>query len=141
MSFTKGRFLITTFIGHEIDDVIEIVSNYDDAELNRIVHEYKTFFGFAGISNIDQLNGYLDLEGTNITSLPEGLSVGGYLDLSGTNITSLPEGLSVGGYLDLRGTNITSLPEGLSVGGYLDLRGTNITSLPESAKIEGNIYR
>ena len=32
---------------------------------------------------------------------------GGYLDLRGTNITALPEGLTVGGYLDLRGTNIT----------------------------------
>jgi len=30
----------------------------------------------------------------------------GDLDLEGTSITSLPEGLSVGGYLDLRGTSI-----------------------------------
>jgi len=44
---------------------------------------------------------------------------GGSLDLSGTGITSLPEGLSVGGWLDLRGTGITSLPEGLSVGGRI----------------------
>ena len=42
-----------------------------------------------------------------------------YLDLSGTQITELPEGLSVGGYLDLSGTQITELPEGLSVGGSL----------------------
>ena len=53
---------------------------------------------------------------------------GGYLDLRGTNITTLPEGLTVGGFLDLRGTNITSLPEGLTVGGSLDLEGTNITN-------------
>ena len=50
----------------------------------------------------------------------------GYLDLWGTGITSLPEGLTVGGYLDLRGTGITSLPEGLTVGGSLDLEGTGI---------------
>ena len=51
---------------------------------------------------------------------------GGYLDLRGTGITSLPEGLTVGGSLDLEGcTGITSLPEGLTVGGSLYLRGTS----------------
>jgi hypothetical protein len=63
--------------------------------------------------------GYLDLEGTQITSLPDNLSVGGSLDLRGTQITSLPDNLSVGGSLYLRGTQITSLPDNLSVGGYL----------------------
>jgi len=33
---------------------------------------------------------------------------GGSLDLSGTNITSLPEGLTVGGWLYLSGTSITN---------------------------------
>ena len=70
----------------------------------------------------------MDLRGTGITSLPEGLTVGGSLDLRGTGITSLPEGLTVGGSLDLRGTGITSLPEGLTVGGSLYLRGTGITN-------------
>ena len=52
-------------------------------------------------------NGDLDLRGTQITALPEGLTVGGWLDLSGTQITALPEGLTVGGGLYLRGTQIT----------------------------------
>ena len=52
---------------------------------------------------------------------------GGYLDLRGTGITSLPDGLTVGGSLDLEGTGITSLPDGLTVGGSLYLRGTGIT--------------
>ena len=69
----------------------------------------------------------LCLRGTQIASLPEGLTIGGWLDLEGTQITSLPEGLTVGGWLDLRGTQITSLPEGLTVGGSLDLEGTQIT--------------
>ena len=56
---------------------------------------------------------------------------GGWLDLSGTGITSLPEGLTVGGWLDLRETGITSLPEGLTVGGSLYLRGTGITNQDE----------
>lgn len=50
----------------------------------------------------------------------------GNLDLRGTQIAALPEGLTVGGWLDLINTQITSLPEGLTVGGWLDLRGTKI---------------
>ena len=57
--------------------------------------------------------------------------IGGSLDLSGTQITSLPDGLTVGGYLDLRGTQITSLPDGLTVGGSLDLSGTQWSVMPE----------
>ena len=56
---------------------------------------------------------------------------GGWLDLRGTQITSLPEGLTVGGWLDLEGTQITSLPEGLTVGGWLNLRGTQIKDIDE----------
>ena len=41
------------------------------------------------------------------------------LDLTGTQITSLPDNLSVGGYLDLRGTEITSLPKDLKVKGNI----------------------
>ena len=77
---------------------------------------------------MDESGGSLYLRDTQITALPEGLTVGGSLYLRGTQITALPEGLTVGGYLDLRGTQITALPEGLTVGGYLDLRGTQITN-------------
>ena len=50
----------------------------------------------------------------------------GNINLSYTNITSLPDNLTVGGYLDLRGTNITALPDNLTVGGSLDLSNTKI---------------
>ena len=59
--------------------------------------------------------------------LLDGKHYKGYLYLQGTQITSLPEGLTVGGSLDLQGTQITSLPEGLTVGGSLYLQGTQIT--------------
>ena len=87
------------------------------------------------------IDGGLDLENcTGITSLPEGLVVGGSLDLYGTGITSLPEGLAVGGSLHLENcTGITSLPDGLAVGGILDLRGSGITSLPDGLTVGGNI--
>jgi hypothetical protein len=93
-----------------------------------------------------EIKGDLDLRGTKITKLPEGLTtIGGYLDLRGTKITKLPEGLTtVGGNLNLRGTAITKLPEGLTtVGGNLNLRGTAITKLPEGLTTVGgnlNLY-
>ncbi|MDD5293736.1 MAG: hypothetical protein PHW40_05440, partial [Candidatus Izemoplasmatales bacterium] len=86
------------------------------------------------------VGGWLDLSGTNITSLPNGLTVGGSLDLSGTNITSLPNGLTVGGSLDLSNTKITSLPDNLTVDGLLDLNNTTITSLPDNLTVDGSLY-
>ena len=68
---------------------------------------------FAKIKNLMDANGH----------------VGEYLDLSGTQITALPDGLTVGGSLDLRGTQITALPDGLTVGEYLYLRGTQWASI------------
>jgi len=84
--------------------------------------------------------GDLNLSGTKITSLPEGLKVGGYLNLSYTKITSLPEGLKVGGFLELSDTKITSLPKDLKVGRYLELRNTSIISLPKDLRVGGRIY-
>jgi hypothetical protein len=43
--------------------------------------------------------------------------VGGGLGLRGTQITELPDNLTVGAWLDLRGTQITELPDNLTVRG------------------------
>ena len=87
------------------------------------------------------IDGGIDLENcTGITSLPEGLVVRGSLDLYGTGITSLPDDLTVGGSLYLENcTGITSLPDGLAVGCSLYLRGTGITSLPDDLTVGGTI--
>jgi hypothetical protein len=66
------------------------------------------------------------LEGSKITSLPEGLIVGGHLDLSDSDIEFLPKGLEVGGYLAIRYTKITSLPKGLEVGDFFMIGFTPI---------------
>lgn len=66
-----------------------------------------------------EVGGDLDLEGTNITSLPSNLTVQGNLYLSRTKIKSLPSGLDVDGSLYLSGTKITSLPPDLDVGGEI----------------------
>ena len=86
-----------------------------------------------------QVEGDLYLDGcTDLTALPENLSVRGDLYLDGcTGLTALPENLSVGGYLSLRGcTGLTALPENLSVGGNLFLSGcTGLTALPENFSV------
>ena len=89
---------------------------------------------------MDQNNGSLYLSGTEITALPDNLTVGGNLYLSGTGITALPDNLTVGGGLDLRGTGITELPDNLTVGGSLYLRDTKITALPDNLTVGGNLY-
>ena len=86
------------------------------------------------------VEGSLDLEGTDITSLPNDLSVGGSLYLSEIDIISLPNDLSVGGSLDLWKTKITSLPNNLSIGGSLNLSRTKITSLPDNLSVGRNIW-
>jgi len=68
----------------------------------------KKWFDDLGISsnqytiNADlsiEVEGSLDFEGTQITSLPDNLSVGRGLWLKGTQITSLPDNLSVRGMI------------------------------------------
>jgi len=66
--------------------------------------------------------------------------VGGGLYLRGTQITALPDGLTVGGSLYLRGTQITALPDGLTVGGSLYLRGTQIMNRGHYKKLENGDY-
>ena len=85
------------------------------------------------------VEGWLDLSNTQITSLPDNLTVGGSLYSSNTQITSLPDNLTVEGWLDLNNTPITSLPDNLSVEEWLDLSNTPITSLPPSLKVKGKI--
>jgi hypothetical protein len=84
--------------------------------------------------------GDLNLSYTQITSIPNNLTVGGNLDLRNTPITSLPDNLKVGGGLYLRNTQITSLPDNLEVGGGLYLSNTPITSLPDNLNVGGDLY-
>jgi hypothetical protein len=108
------------------------------------------------------VEGDLDLSGTPIQSLPNGLKVGDSLILYNctsltllpndlkvegglhlencTSLTSLPNDLKVGGYLNLSRTPIQSLPNDLKVGSSLWLKNTPIQSLPKDLKVKGNLY-
>jgi hypothetical protein len=86
------------------------------------------------------IRGDLDLDGSEIRTLPEGLKVGGFLSLAGTKITSLPKDLQVNGFLSLAQSDIESLPEGLSIGGSLNLSYCKeITLLPKGLEVGWNL--
>lgn len=101
---------------------------------------------WLGGSEITQLpdnltvNGNLDLSGTDITVLPNNLTVGGYLELWNTCIKYLPDNLTVGGSLFLNNTGIKSLPNNLTVGGCLELCNTPIKSLPDNLIVGGSLF-
>ena len=77
------------------------------------------------------VKGYLNLERTPITSLPDNLHVEGDLDLIGSPITSLPDNLHVRGWLDLRDTPITSLPDNLVVKKIIYIHGSPLNDNDE----------
>jgi hypothetical protein len=72
--------------------------------MKKLTKEIKDFCEKAGITKkqLKEKNCSLDLRGTGITSLPEGLTVGGSLDLGGTGITSTCKKLSLGYILTWR---------------------------------------
>ena len=80
-------------------------------------------------NNYDEIivNGELDLNGTQIQSLPDNLHVEGGLYLDGTPIQSLPDNLYVKGNLGLYGTQIQSLPDNLRVTDTIYIYGTPLS--------------
>lgn len=108
-----------------------------------IIEKFKKETGYTLVEKNGRLYyGYgIDLRGTEITNLPEGLTIGGYIDLEGTKITSLPEGLIVGGSIYAEDTEITNLPEGLTVGGSICIEGTEITNTLKVKKNASSLYQ
>jgi hypothetical protein len=87
--------------------------------------------------------GSLNLEGSDIVSLPDGLQVGGSLILRDCKeLKSLPDGLVVGGSLYLEGcTGLTRLPDGLRVGSSLFLNYcTRLRSLPDGLRVGRSLF-
>jgi len=103
----------------------------------KVLSEYDSIGGEVLISK--NIVGNLDLAGSKVTVLPEGLEVGGFLYLGGSKVSVLPKGLKVGDGLYLRGSNVTVVPEGLIVGGELDLQYSKVTTLPEGFKVGGTV--
>ena len=84
----------------------------------------------------------LILSRTDITYLPNNLSVAGYLDLSRcTSLVQLPDNLTVVSNVDLRDcTSLTYLPDNLTFLGDLNLcHCTSLTQLPDNLQIGRNL--
>ena len=80
----------------------------------------------------------LILQGKEVTE------VIGDLYLSGTQITALPDNLTVQGPLYLTDTPITALPDNLKVSGHLWINSTpnlDKDNLPSSLVVKGEIYK
>ena len=78
----------------------------------------------------------LDLEGLDIESLPERLTIRGNFSLRNSKVTVLPQVLTVKGDLDISGCNITEFPAGVKVSGKLNISNTGISVLPEGLTVE-----
>jgi len=84
--------------------------------------------------------GDVDLSRTDVSSLPDDLTISGDLNLESTEIKALPENLTVKGNLNCSRTSITSIPDSLKVGGDLNLCRTSILFLPNTLEIGGSLF-
>lgn len=83
-----------------------------------------------------QIKGDLNLTGSEISDLPDGLNVGGSLILAQCkNIKALPNKMVIGKNLDLTETEIGKLPQDLKLAGKLYMKGCKIEKVPEGINI------
>lgn len=85
------KFLVKEMKDNPADFMSEYFNKWTWNKVNKMI------FTKEDLKKYTNEFGDLNLEGTNITRLPDNLSVGGYLDIEGTNIMRLPENLNVGG--------------------------------------------
>jgi hypothetical protein len=77
----------------------------------------------------------------NVTYFPtNNMTIKGCLDLDGTDVSELPDILIVRDWMDIRHTSIKTLPKGLSVGDDLVIRGTLITSISDKTHVGKSIF-
>lgn len=107
--------------------------------MNEIIENFKEETGYTLIIKNGELfyDGNIELSGSEITQLPDNLTVNGELILRNTDIKDLPNNLTVGDYLELWNTRIESIPDNLIVGGSLYLNDTGIKSLPNNLTVGG----
>jgi hypothetical protein len=80
------------------------------------------------------VKGHMFLTGSQVTQLPEGLSVGGSLFLGMSNVFELPENLNVKESLSLCHSHVIYLPTGLSVGRSIYMNRNQDIEVPENLK-------
>ena len=92
----------------------------------------KTYYEFPESLVVDEAD-LPYLAGSDITKIPDNLTVNGDFDLSSSKIEVLPNNLTVNGELDISGTNVKVLPQDLKVES-LRIYNTKISELPSNIK-------
>lgn len=88
-------------------------------------------------SKLRVINGNVNLRGSSIRRLPDGLTVMKDLDLSNSGIQVLPKNLVVKGDLMLDGTGIKTFPTDIVCSGSILMRDTEISHLPDNMHVNG----
>ena len=86
------------------------------------------------------INGNLDLYNSKIRKIGKNLVVKGDCNLSSTPIEEILDNVSIGGNLNLSYSKIKKMGKGLLVKGNCYLRHTPIEELPDNINIGGNLY-
>lgn len=82
----------------------------------------------------------MNADGSQISVLPDDLTVGRYLSISNSPIVELPKNLRVDGSLYANNTGICSLPLSMQVSGDIHIESTLVEELPLGWKHKGKIY-
>ena len=86
-----------------------------------------------------KVDGFMDIEASQIQALPEGLEVKGYLNAAYTSFTKIPM-IFVEGDINLSHSKVRQLPPNFTVNGNLYLINTPIERFPPRLQVKGNLY-
>lgn len=134
----------------EENDAYDYFFGDDDSKSNSTSLKNKKVPSLEDLERKMEDDDNLNLIGSDIEALPEGLEVDGNLFLVNCkSLKELPNNFKVGGSLDLQGcTSLKKLPQGLEVGWdlankkgrYLNLEDcTSLEELPKNLKVGGNL--
>lgn len=135
----------------EENDAYDYFFGDDDSKSNSTSLKNKKVPSLEDLERKMEDDDSLNLIGSDIEALPEGLEVDGDLRLVDCkSLKELPNNFKVGGILDLEGcTSLKKLPQGLEVGWdlsskkgrYLNLEGcTSLEELPKGLKVGGGLF-
>ncbi|MCZ7860907.1 PcfJ domain-containing protein [Agrobacterium salinitolerans] len=140
----SGNPHATLEIDLERQQLIQLQGKQNRAPIRRYLETLKPYLERSGLAlnvPVSRLGFVIDKHGTwhSIHELPDGLEIDGNLDVSGTDLLDLPMGLVVSGDLYANGTRLRGLPDGLSVGGSIHLAQSRIQNLGNTTIVRGDL--
>lgn len=85
------------------------------------------------------VNGILYIHGTYISTIPSDLKIE-HLDIESSNVESLPYNFNIPGYFNVRFCKLKYLPDNLKIGDDFYLSHNKITEIPNGLSIGGDFY-